>query len=314
MSRLPYVDPDDASPKVREALRAVPPLNVFRLMANAESAFRPWMRWGGVLLNDLALDPLLRELAILRVAKLSPGANYEWVQHVPIARSVGVTDEQVEAIERGDIEAECFTDEQGDVLAFTTEVLHEVGASDETFAAVRAFLSPREMVELLMVIGQYMMLARAMATARIDLDEPLDPRAAQDAGEDSPVRQGMTREQEFVVEGALLTDVGGTLRVPVLSTPGMIGKMEGNAARLAASVLPEHLGTVGFEVRVKHVAGAREGARCTALARVRRVIDGRKIRYDVEVREGDRLLGVGTHERRIIDVESHGRKLNGRRD
>ena len=94
----------------------------------------------------------------------------------------------------------------------------------------------------------------------------------------------------------------------------MIGKMEGNAARLAASVLPEHLGTVGFEVRVKHVAGAREGATCTALARVRRVIDGRKIRYDVEVREGDRLLGVGTHERRIIDVESHGRKLNGRRD
>src|SRR5213592_2210936 len=103
MARLPYVDPEQAPPQVREVLRALPPLNVFRLMANAESAFRPWMRWGGVLLNDLALDPLLRELSILQVARLTPHAEYEWVQHVPIARSVGASEEQVAAIDRDDI-------------------------------------------------------------------------------------------------------------------------------------------------------------------------------------------------------------------
>jgi predicted thioesterase len=121
----------------------------------------------------------------------------------------------------------------------------------------------------------------------------------------------MTREEEFFAEGPLLTTVGGTLRVPVLSTPGMIGKMEGTAARLAKSVLPEHQGTVGFEVRVKHVAGAREGTRCMASATLRRVIDHRKLRFDVEVREGDRLLGVGTHERRVIDLDGHARNLPG---
>src|SRR5437667_12683658 len=168
MARLPYVDPNGAPRQVREVLDAMPPLNVFRLMAHAETAFRPWMRWGGVLLNDLALDPLLRELAILRVAGLSPGADYEWVQHVPIARSVGATSEQVDAIERGDVEAGCFSDAQRDVLRFTSEIVREVGASDTAYEAVAMRLSPREIVELLMVIGQYMMLARVMATARID--------------------------------------------------------------------------------------------------------------------------------------------------
>ena len=32
------------------------------------------------------------------------------------------------------------------------------------------------------------------------------------------------------------------------------------------------------------------------------VVDGRKLRFDVEVTEGERTIGVGTHERRVIDV------------
>jgi len=109
-----------------------------------------------------------------------------------------------------------------------------------------------------------------------------------------------TREDQFTVEGQLLTDVGGTIPVKVLSTPGMIGMMERTAAMLALSKLPDGQATVGFEVCVKHVAGAVEGARCTARATLREIVDGRKWRFDVEVVEGDRTIGVGTHERRVV--------------
>ena len=108
------------------------------------------------------------------------------------------------------------------------------------------------------------------------------------------------RTHEFAVEGQLLTDVGGTIPVKVLSTPGMIAMMERTAAMLALEHLPEGQATVGFEVCVKHVAGATEGAACTATAVLREVADGRKWRFDVEVREGDRTIGVGTHERRVV--------------
>jgi predicted thioesterase len=58
--------------------------------------------------------------------------------------------------------------------------------------------------------------------------------------------------------------------------------------------------TVGFEVCVKHVAGAPEGARCVARAVLREIVDERKLRFDVEVLEGERTIGVGTHERRVV--------------
>ena len=172
MARLPYVDPATASPPVREALEAVPPLNVFRTMAHADTAFRPWLRWGGTLLGELELDPVLRELAILYVSRLTPHAEYEWVQHVPIARAVGVTDAQISALQHGDPVAASFSPLEHAVLRFTREVVRDARASDDAFAAVREALSPREIVELLMVIGQYMMLARVMATVEMELDEP----------------------------------------------------------------------------------------------------------------------------------------------
>ena len=84
------------------------------------------------------------------------------------------------------------------------------------------------------------------------------------------------REDPFVVEGSLLTDVGGTISEKVLSTPGMIAKMERCAAMLALDHLPSDRATVGFEVCVRHVAGASEGARCIARAVLREVVDERR--------------------------------------
>jgi fluoroacetyl-CoA thioesterase len=117
----------------------------------------------------------------------------------------------------------------------------------------------------------------------------------------SALEPGLERSDEFAVEGLLLTDVGGTLPVRVLSTYGMISMIERTASILAIQNLPDGNATVGFEVCVKHVAAAAEGSTCTAHARLREVEDGRKLRFDVEVKEGDRTIGVGTHERRVID-------------
>ena len=113
---------------------------------------------------------------------------------------------------------------------------------------------------------------------------------------------GMSNEQEFTVEDRLITDVGGTIGASVLSTPGMIGMMEWAASVLSFENLPDGQATVGFEVCVKHVAAAMEGSTCTVRAELREVVDERKLHFDVEVKEGDRTIGVGTHQRRVIQV------------
>ncbi len=119
---------------------------------------------------------------------------------------------------------------------------------------------------------------------------------------EATVKAGIERVDEFAVEDRLVTDVGGTIGVRVLSTPGMIAVMERNSAVLSYENLPEGKATVGFEVCVKHVAAAAEGSLCQVRSTLREIVDGRKLRFEVEVREGERTIGVGTHERRVIEV------------
>jgi fluoroacetyl-CoA thioesterase len=113
---------------------------------------------------------------------------------------------------------------------------------------------------------------------------------------------GVEESERFPVEGRLVTDVGGTIGVAVLSTPGMIALMERVSSVLAYRHLPEGSATVGFEVCIKHVAAAGEGSTVKVRSTLNEVVDGRKLRFDVEVTEGERTIGVGTHERRVIEV------------
>ena len=133
-------------------------------------------------------------------------------------------------------------------------------------------------------------------------EEHLDLPRPQRVDGAEPLEPGAERSDSFTVEGPLLTDVGGTLGTSVLSTPGMIAMMERTAAVLAYESLPEGSATVGFEVHIKHVGAAAEGSTCTASAKLTEIRDGRKLFFDVEVLEGDRTIGVGTHQRRVVGV------------
>jgi 4-carboxymuconolactone decarboxylase len=172
MARLPYPDESSLPERVRETLATLPPLNIFRMLAHAETAVRPSLRFGGAILTRLELDAKLRELAILQVAKQAE-AEYEWVQHVAIARHVGVSDAQIDALERGEFETDTALGEpERAVLRFASEVVAGPRVSDTTFAALAEQLPARQIVELLLTIGQYLMLARVMTTLELELDEP----------------------------------------------------------------------------------------------------------------------------------------------
>jgi len=114
---------------------------------------------------------------------------------------------------------------------------------------------------------------------------------------------GMETTDDFEVEGRLLTDIGGTLPIEVLSTPGMIAMMEHTASMLVRPGLQDGKATVVFEVNIKHVGAAQKGEHCRVHAKLEEIVDGRKLRFAVEVTTDDgRTIGVGRHERRVIDV------------
>ena len=86
-----------------------------------------------------------------------------------------------------------------------------------------------------------------------------------------------------------------------ISTPSMIRAMEQASQRAVLDHLPAEQSTVGFEVNIRHVAGADVGATVVAIAELERV-DGRWLYFKVEALDGDRTIGVGTHRRAIITL------------
>jgi len=173
MARLPYVDRDSAPPKVREVLELLPAdLNIFRMAANSETTFRPFLGLGTALLGSKTFDPKLRELVILHVGKVS-GGRYEWAQHVPIAKAVGAADAELEALDTGDIDAACFSELERAVLRFSGEVAESCRAGDATFAAVAEHLGAGQIVELITIVGFYRMVAMLTETTDIEIDEPV---------------------------------------------------------------------------------------------------------------------------------------------
>jgi alkylhydroperoxidase family enzyme len=171
MALLPYVDEDRASEKTREILGNTPrKLNVARMMANAsEAVFHNFSRLGNALLTKSKLDSKLREIAILRTAKVS-GSVYEWTQHVPIAIAVGVSDDQLASIDKWE-SATCFNELERLVLRFTDEVARSVKGKKETLGALQKHLGQGEIVELIMSIGFWGMVARVLETTEVDLED-----------------------------------------------------------------------------------------------------------------------------------------------
>src|SRR5499426_4071703 len=114
------------------------------------------------------------------------------------------------------------------------------------------------------------------------------------------LQPGLSAEITTVVDDSLVVKhMGGD---GVLSTPSMISLMERAGIQAVQAVLPEGYTTVGFEVTVKHFAATPKGKKVTARAELLEV-DGRKLRFKVEVHDEDKKVGEGTHRRAIIPIQ-----------
>jgi 4-carboxymuconolactone decarboxylase len=168
VSRVPYPDPNSLTAETQDVLRQMQPLNIFRMMAGGEGLLRAFSRMGNYLLFRTKLDPVLREIAIIRVGVLSKAA-YEVHQHVQMGRTLGMSDALIAAIHAGPDDP-AFTTLQAMVMRFTDDVVANVRAGDPTFKPMLATLSLQEVQELTMTVGYYMMVSRYLETFEIELE------------------------------------------------------------------------------------------------------------------------------------------------
>src|ERR1700693_6394161 len=108
---LNLVDPETASKPIADALALLPVINVFRALANAESLYPYFSNYMLQLFRPMELDKALERMIVLHVAKRSD-CLYAWRQNVVAGHRVGVSDQQIVALEAGDIKANCFCETQ----------------------------------------------------------------------------------------------------------------------------------------------------------------------------------------------------------
>ena len=169
MARIPYFDTTQATGRAANTYAKLPPLNVFRMLGHGGDLISGFISLGNHLLAKSTLDPVLREIAIVRVGVLS-GAAYEIQQHEGISRKLGMSEALITAIHEGP-SADTLDADQRMVLAFTDDVVLNVRASDATFEPIRARFSLCELEELLLTIGYYMMVSRFLETLDVDLEQ-----------------------------------------------------------------------------------------------------------------------------------------------
>ncbi|MBA2523148.1 MAG: carboxymuconolactone decarboxylase family protein [Solirubrobacterales bacterium] len=170
MSRIPYPTDEELDDGARTILAALPPLNIVRMFAGAPAALRPLTELGQAILLQAELDPRLRQIAILSVARMT-GSTYERAQHEQVSLAVGVSEADVRAAADGDLEA---LDEDARLIArFAAEITTDVQAGEATTAAVLELLGRRQSTELVVCCAYYSAVARIIATCGVEVEDTL---------------------------------------------------------------------------------------------------------------------------------------------
>ncbi len=169
MARIPYFDISQATGRAAKAYAKLPALNIFRMLGHSGELIDGFTRMGTQILNFTSLDPVLREIAIVRVGVLSK-ARYEVYQHEAISRRLGMSDALIAGIHEGP-GAAVFDADQRLVMAYVDDVVANVRAGDATFLPARERLGDKALQELTIAIGYYMMVSRFLETFDVDIEE-----------------------------------------------------------------------------------------------------------------------------------------------
>ncbi len=166
-ARLPEAPDEGPTADLLRARRGGVLTTLDRLLLHSPPVAEGWNALLGALRGATTLPADLRELVVLRVAVLN-AAEFEWTSHAPIARRAGLTDLHLRVLRADDALAEpVWSPVQAAVLAFTDASTRDVAVPDAVFAALRAHLDDRQVVELAVLVGGYAMVSRFLVALQV---------------------------------------------------------------------------------------------------------------------------------------------------
>ncbi len=172
--RVPIVTEAEATPAQLELLDKLKTpdgevLNIFATLANHPDLARRWFVFANHVLAKSTLSPRVRELAILRVGWRC-GSEYEWGQHVLIARKLGFGDDEIARLKTEEIGPE-WTPEEACILRATDELHTQQTISDLVWDQLCEQYDLQQRMDLVFAVGQYTLVSMALNTFGVVRDD-----------------------------------------------------------------------------------------------------------------------------------------------
>ena len=174
MARIPYAEKGQeaqgATPvyqQMEQGMGLVP--NVVKLVGHSGPVTQAMGTSLDVYFNQLSIDPKLRELAYLTVAKYN-GCAYCQGHHVPAGKQAGLTDAQIEQLNESGFNSGDFSDAERAVIRFAYETTRDVKASDEAMDAVKAHYDNQQIAEITFVVACANFIQRVGKNLGVELE------------------------------------------------------------------------------------------------------------------------------------------------
>ena len=176
MARVPYVKREELNDQEQPIFDQIEKTrggvsNVFAALLNNPEATKAVTSLGEYIRYQSKLDPIIRETAILTTAK-ELQKSYEWAQHEPVAREIGVRDEVIDSI------LSCkgpmgLPAKEGIFIQSAKELVKNGTLTSRTYQALEHLLGPQVTIDFLVTVGYYSMLSRLIRSLDVDLDKGL---------------------------------------------------------------------------------------------------------------------------------------------
>ncbi|KAK7464715.1 hypothetical protein VKT23_005921 [Stygiomarasmius scandens] len=178
-ARVPYVFPAPGTNEIADEIRARRAngvlLDLDGALLNSPIMAQGWNDLFGIIRDNNSLPAQMRESFILRAAALN-SATYQWLQHEPVARSVGLTTTQLDLIrftpahlfQNNPQAFRILGDELTAAMILADYITVNVHVPDFAFNGLKKFLSNQQMVDAFATSGGYSFVSRF--TVGLDLD------------------------------------------------------------------------------------------------------------------------------------------------
>jgi len=166
MPRVPLAEFEPALKKRLEELWGTPP-NLYKALANHPHVIGAWNEFARTLRHESRTPRALRELLILRGAQLMR-SDYEWAQHLKMARKAGVREAQINALAAWKSSPE-FTPQEKAALGLA-EAVTQGKVSDEVYAEAMRHFDHHDYVELSVTAAFYAMVGRMLDAMGVQLE------------------------------------------------------------------------------------------------------------------------------------------------